>query len=483
MNKMINILHLSDLHYDPTKAGDVEIILEALWKDLKKEPRIDCIVFSGDLVKAGDNRDAFKAAHEIFIQPLLEKTGLPPDRFFIAPGNHDIQRDSVDEYLEEGFRQKFKSREEVNAFLDKEMETGFPHIERLDHFNQFKAQFGGDAVKSSNKLFSTFIVEIEPLKVGIACLNTCWRATGRGEGADQGTLLIGGRQIDAAAKDLNQCQLKLAVYHHPLDWLAEIDQLNSERKIARKFDFVFCGHLHKSNMKNVQNFGDKSVLVQGGTLNKGRDFLNSYAVVTVDPVRQDGVVNLRSYFDDREVFDKAVNVVENGRFAFVLKGHKPGDALKEKKTGESPVSDKKKGMELFTQSLEHLELQKYQRAFNEIQKARQLVPDDLKIQLFYCLSYLTGKPFHAISEGDMNEIVVLLEEVISRGDKECISLARLIMGVIWLDFYEEESNGHKQTLFEQNKRHLERYHPTSEENGWLSHILPSKDAKAAFNLN
>jgi len=351
MSETITILHLSDLHYDGSKTGDVEIILDALWRDLKNFPAIDMILFSGDLVKIGDNGNDFQAAEEKFIRPLLKKTGLSPNRFFPVPGNHDIQRSRIDDIIEEGLKQKLQSREEINVFLDNELKNGFSRIERLDNFNRFKEPYGADYRVNTNKLFSTYTVPMGSAEIGIACLNSSWRATGRGDNSDHGRLIIGDRQIDHAARDLDQCDLKLAVFHHPLDWLAESDQLNSERKISRKFDFLFCGHLHKSNIKLVQWFDNKSVLVQGGALYRGREFLNCYSVITLNLAMNNGYVRLRSYFDDREEFDKAVNLVKDGEYSVVLKNNGKENANATVPTGatpgERPEHDKEKGFKLF----------------------------------------------------------------------------------------------------------------------------------------
>ena len=55
----IKILQLSDLHLDSSQTKDLQIILNALWKDLDSFSGIDFILFTGDLVKVGDKKDDF----------------------------------------------------------------------------------------------------------------------------------------------------------------------------------------------------------------------------------------------------------------------------------------------------------------------------------------------------------------------------------------------------------------------------------------
>jgi predicted MPP superfamily phosphohydrolase len=262
---------MSDLHYDSAKPKDTQIILEALWKDLDNFPGIDLILFSGDLVKAGDKRDDFDKAYQVFIEPLLKRTGLSDDEFFIVPGNHDIQMSAIDEIFEKGLKENLVDRESLNSFLDKEMENGFNHIERLENFNHFKSSKFPN--RKECKLFSTHVIEKKNTNIGIACLNTAWRATGKGSNHDYGKLLIGERQIDAALKDLKECNLKFVLFHHPLDWLTEYDQGDAENRLFKEFDFLFYGHRHNTNLKLMQKLGNENVLVQGGMFVPGKTIL------------------------------------------------------------------------------------------------------------------------------------------------------------------------------------------------------------------
>jgi predicted phosphodiesterase len=317
----IKILHLSDLHYDSSKPKDTEIILNALWKDLDNFRDIDFILFSGDLVKSGDKKEDFEKAFQVFIVPLLEKTKLNIGDFFIAPGNHDIQRSKIDNYLEEGLKAKLKDRESLNKFLDEEKMNGYEHIERIDHFNDFKTRFNTEYTITSNKLFSTHFIKKKNIKIGIACLNTVWRATGRGS-QEKGQLLIGERQIDDTASAIKDCDIKIGLYHHSLDWLTEYDLGDAKRRLSKEFDLLFCGHLHDSNLELVQNFNNSSALIQGGSINSGRSFYNGYSVLCLNVQKSEGTIYLRSYFDDRRAFDKAINKCECGEMPVNIKKQK-----------------------------------------------------------------------------------------------------------------------------------------------------------------
>ncbi len=336
----INILHLSDLHYDSSKPKDTQIVLDALWKDLDHFPNIDLILFTGDLVKIGDKKDDFKRAYEVFIDPLLQKTKLTRNEFFIVPGNHDMQMKAIDSITEEGLRTALIDRETLNAFLDKEIEKDFPHIERLDHFNAFKSQFHSTHTITSNKLFSTHILQKNSAKIGIACLNSSWRATGKADGYDNGKLLIGERQIYDAFQDIKDCNIKIALFHHALDWLSEYDLGDAKKMLYREFDLIFCGHLHDPNLELVQNFGNQTLLIQSGCLYKGRSYYIGYSAFQLDVQKAEGTIYLRTYFDDRHEFDRALNKCKDGQVSVKLI-RKNGDDENESNSSEKKGSKMK----------------------------------------------------------------------------------------------------------------------------------------------
>ncbi len=90
-------LHLSDWH-QKEKDFDRQIVRDALINDIKNRvaidpnlERIDFIVFSGDVAFSGKPEE-YKIAKEELFEPLLKACGISPEKLFIAPGNHDLDR-------------------------------------------------------------------------------------------------------------------------------------------------------------------------------------------------------------------------------------------------------------------------------------------------------------------------------------------------------------------------------------------------------
>ena len=319
----IKILQLSDLHLDSSNTKDPQIILNALWKDLDNFKGIDLILFTGDLVRAGDTKESFDKAFRTFIEPLLNNTNVNKDNFFLVPGNHEVQLKAVNRYLEKGLEKELVDTKSINSFIDDEIENGFINIERLDHYNDFKTNvIGSSHVVTSNKLYSTHVVEKNSTKIGIACLNSAWRSAGKGGSHDNGKMLIGERQVYECLQDIGNCDIKIAIHHHPLDWLTEEDKNDTEEILFREFDFIFCGHLHQSNLKNIKNLESEIVIIQGGSLYQGRSHYNGYSVLSIDAQKGKGILYLRTYFDGRKKFDKAFDRCENGEISIGIKKKK-----------------------------------------------------------------------------------------------------------------------------------------------------------------
>jgi predicted MPP superfamily phosphohydrolase len=317
----IKILQLSDLHLISSKVKDPQIILNALWKDLENFKGIDMILFTGDLVMGGDSQESFDKAYEIFIAPLLEKTGVRNENFFIVPGNHEVQLNAIDDILESGLKSALSNRDTVNKFIDKQIETKFRQIERFDHFYDFKTKvIGSGHARTINRMYSTHVVNKKGINIGIACLNSAWRAAGKGGDNDNGKMMIGERQVHECLNDLQECDIKIAMHHHPLDWLTEDDKNHCEDVLFREFDFDFCGHLHHSNLKMIRSLEDEIVVIQGGSLYKGRSHYNGYSVLSIDTQAQQSTLYLRTYFDSRNKFAKAIDRCDDGQLTIPLKG-------------------------------------------------------------------------------------------------------------------------------------------------------------------
>jgi len=133
----MRILHLSDLHFSATNDDQI-IVLNALFEDLRRkatEKPIDMIVFTGDLVAKGDFTDkTAESINKILIQPLLSASGVSADKFFLIPGNHDVNQKKRDDFYNP-IVEACTSEEKVSDLI-KKMDS---HDQLLSQMSDFTA--------------------------------------------------------------------------------------------------------------------------------------------------------------------------------------------------------------------------------------------------------------------------------------------------------------------------------------------------------
>jgi 3',5'-cyclic AMP phosphodiesterase CpdA len=90
----LEILHISDLHISTMDTFGREKALGALVdrvkKDRKKGLLPEIVVVTGDIATTGRKEEY--ALAKTFFNDLLAALELAPDRLFVVPGNHDVNR-------------------------------------------------------------------------------------------------------------------------------------------------------------------------------------------------------------------------------------------------------------------------------------------------------------------------------------------------------------------------------------------------------
>lgn len=322
---MLKILHLSDLHFEKTKYNQ-EVVVRSFFKDLRlqiEEHPIDVIVFSGDLVDKGFEI-SFEDVRNNFTQKILEICHLDGSRLFMVPGNHDLDKKVVDDnpYIEVGLSTELSSLDKVNSFIDRLVKgdaVTLPAFDRLKNYTVFEKSIRGKTAILDLPTVQTYQFDVNGLSVGCACFNTAWRCTGAPKDADKGKLLVGERSIDLARDSISSSDISLAIFHHPLEYLAPFEASAVESRLAVGFDLLFYGHVHASLPTIRQSPMGGAFYSQSGCLYTSRDYHNGYQIIKIDEIAREGVVFGRSYFDSPREFRAAVDVLnEKGEHKFNL---------------------------------------------------------------------------------------------------------------------------------------------------------------------
>ncbi|GAB6909384.1 hypothetical protein JCM12296A_52280 [Desulfosarcina cetonica] len=329
---MLRIAHLSDFHLSSDNLFDAEnFTIRALIKDLEEihsVKQIDLIVFSGDLIdKGGESFEnsadlAFLTFEEKIIKPILECLNLGSDRFLFCPGNHDIVRSEDEKYEEDGLCAMLNCTEEVNSFIESKKDGG---IKRILKYKEFEKVFHNKYPyeHSITNYQSVFKTNINTLNIGISCLNTCWRCYD--SRSDRGKILLGERQLLDSRKIIEDCDLKIAILHHPIEWLADFDFKSIREIFQRDYNLVFTGHSHQGDSwVNTNYYGGLFVSVAPSNWtfnirNTDENYYNGYSVIDYDVFNGRIEVRNRKYYHKKEKFGPDVSLGDdNGIAAFLI---------------------------------------------------------------------------------------------------------------------------------------------------------------------
>jgi formylglycine-generating enzyme required for sulfatase activity/predicted MPP superfamily phosphohydrolase len=315
-------VHLSDLHFraEDQPAWDADIVLRGLLEDLQARMRDqafspDLILVSGDIAYSGAPAEYALAAK--FFDDLLAATGLPRERLFLVPGNHDVARDQIS-FSARAIAAAITGRDSANEVL-----AGPQSRQLMLARFQGYAAFVND-VTCGHLPFDDehyFYVHHLPLagrQVAILGLNSAWLARGGEE--DRHRLVLGERQVRDALEMAKDAELRIALLHHPFDWLHDSDRADCEALLTQACDFVLHGHQSRTGLTLQQTPDAKAWVFAAGASYATRQSHNSYSLVQFDPESEEGTVYFRTWSDQRGGFWAAdtqiYRNVTDGRFRF-----------------------------------------------------------------------------------------------------------------------------------------------------------------------
>ncbi|WP_329177105.1 metallophosphoesterase family protein [Streptomyces sp. NBC_01477] len=313
----MRILHISDLHVRSTWESDQRKIIEAFLRDIKvqhQQAPIDSVIFSGDIAFSA-TKDQYRFALNILLAPLQEELGLERNQIVLSPGNHDIDISRIDRFTEEGLKQLLTTRESVNGLLD-DPKSLANQIDRLNPWLEFHAEYYRESeVERISPLLAIHRLKSGDSSVAVASLTSSWRATGAGDDGDRAALIVGDRQITDAARAVMGADIRVAVMHHPLDWLADFDRVDVNRELNNHFHVLCTGHVHLSEPQKITGASGTIVHSSAGSLYQSREYTNSYSILEIDPSKdaRPYEATVRTYYDRRDEFDAALDIASDGR--------------------------------------------------------------------------------------------------------------------------------------------------------------------------
>lgn len=230
---MIRLIHLTDFHLNPQNLKDwtsyVKVPLLTTLKSLHDEKSIDLITFTGDLIDVGGkDYESAKTAFTLFkdevILPIITSLNLTIDRFLIIPGNHDVVRSLDEEPIELGYQSYFqKNPLNISKFISESIKNDKQiGVRRISEFKEFEKSLYSQYGHYFYSYFgSACKLTLNNISVGVSCLNSAWRCYNK---SDYANLLVGEEQLINCLKHISDCSIKIALVHHPLDWISPIER-------------------------------------------------------------------------------------------------------------------------------------------------------------------------------------------------------------------------------------------------------------------
>lgn len=290
MDKDINILHLSDIHFgiEPTKDGLIDsdkvaerqLVLRKLickLKDIKLQWKPNIIVVSGDIGWSGKSED-YKEA-KVWLKETMRCLSITSTHLVICPGNHDLDRN------EAKFIVKAYNNEEADNYLNSENISRF--MTYFKNYEEFAKDIGIQPYNvGSNEGFLSGTIIID--KIRFIVLNSAWFSSNND---DRGKLWIGLPQLKILEANEqiveNDEYINIGVVHHPNEWLSEGEihsygqRMCTYDYLAKMTHLILSGHVH-ANPKKSDIIAGSSHLVLGGSTYSGGNYNNNCSIIKIN---------------------------------------------------------------------------------------------------------------------------------------------------------------------------------------------------------
>ncbi len=285
---MINLLHLSDLHFgydrDATaraqRAQALDLLVTELGRlEAKWRPQI--LVISGDLTWQG-RPTGYTELGEWLTKKLFPATGLTAADCIVCPGNHDIDREAAISLL----RRTGDPQEADRVLRPEHLAGGFARP--FAAFVKFVKKFGIPApMLHSTPNYLAGVREVRGIQ--FVCANSAWFC--RDSQTDRGQLWLGRPQLQSmplmAPDDYNTAPITVAVLHHPHDWLANPeynaygDRPNTYGYLAGRAHAILSGHTHGAIERATRCY-DRARLFLGGATYDNHAYRNNFSLLQID---------------------------------------------------------------------------------------------------------------------------------------------------------------------------------------------------------
>ncbi len=267
---MIRILHLSDFHFKKDMKFDHSQTQRALIEFLNRyESDIDGIAITGDVAFSGQKAEYAIASD--FFDKLLEVSKVKSDCVAICPGNHDVDRNKVQD-----LSRTLSSVEDSDRYFASKNDC--LHIrEGQGAFAEWYEELLGRKFGKENAVSGGVTVKKNEVTVNLLEVNTAIFCR---DDSDHGNLWVGRSSLDNDS--IEKTEINLALTHHPVDWLADIDATPVRAFFANNFDLHLRGHLHRQDYEISERTTGQTLSIASGAMYQGTERPRGFNILCFD---------------------------------------------------------------------------------------------------------------------------------------------------------------------------------------------------------
>lgn len=277
--KTISVIQISDIHFERNESENQGLVLDAFFKDLDvilstEGNREDffCII-SGDLVNKGGSAKAYDDFYDKFISKLTNH--VPLGHIVCIPGNHDLNRDLVENKFSDHEEIKSKQYQEVefNEFVK---DKGNLLQEKFTYYSNFCTT---KLAKPQYNMYG-FSERLIP-EISVFCLNTALLSCGGYNNIeDVGELKIETSELNKWIQE-NDGRTKILVMHHPIEYLSAFAQKEIKNMLrSHSVNVLISGHVHDQEIDSNYALNEKNYIkCSSPQLFSNKNDLNGYALL------------------------------------------------------------------------------------------------------------------------------------------------------------------------------------------------------------
>lgn len=285
MAKLFSWLHLSDIHFQPKSETFNDVQIRKSLPEYLKNLNLQCdaIFITGDFRYAPKKEETSASEVIEYIETISSAVNVRNDRIYVVPGNHDLNRSKMRDFLLKGLKEEYKTQD---GKIDTDVKYQLP--KDFGFYNSIQEQFKRGLKLGDKNPHG--IIDVGPCY--ILMLNTALVA---GTDGDEGHLIVGSKYLCDLLENESIKKPVIGIGHHGLDMLEHDEKNNISNYLVKKGVMLYlCGHTH-DNWINAFSENGRQITV--GCMSQGVDDVK--AGFSIGELSDSGDVHIESYMWDK----------------------------------------------------------------------------------------------------------------------------------------------------------------------------------------